>query len=260
MTFGICNLSIVPMRKEPYDRSEMVSQMLFGELLEVLEYNHSWIKIRTIFDNYIGWIDVKQYSLLSEEAYAKINSFPPNVTLDIVEVLENTTFNQLIPVVLGSSLPNLVNNTFYIDDTKYMFNGQVSNNNEKPARNTIIENAMMYLNAPYLWGGRTPFGIDCSGFVQMVYKISGIKLHRDASQQATQGETINFITEAFPGDIVFFDNEDDQIIHVGILIGNNKIIHASGKVRIDMIDHEGIYNVDTKKYTHKLRLVKKIID
>ena len=153
----------------------------------------------------------------------------------------------------------MVNQTFYIGEEKYVFEGQISNNNETPNRKVILENAMMYLNSPYLWGGRSPFGIDCSGFVQMVFKAVGVKLLRDASQQATQGETISFLSEAQQGDIVFFDNEEQQIIHVGILLGNNKIIHASGKVRIDIIDHEGIYNVDTKKYTHKLRLIKKLV-
>ncbi|NTW32657.1 MAG: C40 family peptidase, partial [Bacteroidetes bacterium] len=123
----------------------------------------------------------------------------------------------------------------------------------------IVENAYMYLDAPYLWGGRSPFGIDCSGFVQMVYKLIGIRLPRDASQQASQGTTINFLSEAVPGDIAFFDNEDGIIVHTGIIINNGQIIHASGRVRIDNLDHEGIFQVKTKKYTHKLRLIKRII-
>jgi cell wall-associated NlpC family hydrolase len=117
----------------------------------------------------------------------------------------------------------------------------------------------MYLNAPYLWGGVTPFGIDCSGFTQMVYKLNGYKLKRDASQQATQGEALSFIEESEAGDLAFFDNEEGKIIHVGIIMSDNYIIHASGKVRIDRIDHLGIYNVDTERHTHKLRVIKKIV-
>jgi cell wall-associated NlpC family hydrolase len=123
----------------------------------------------------------------------------------------------------------------------------------------IIENAYMYLHSPYLWGGRTPFGIDCSGFTQMVYKLAGIRLKRDASQQAEQGTLINLIDEARQGDLAFFDNEEGRIIHVGIMLPNNKIIHASGKVRIDSIDHHGIYNLETKKYTHNLRIIKRFV-
>jgi cell wall-associated NlpC family hydrolase len=117
----------------------------------------------------------------------------------------------------------------------------------------------MYLNAPYLWGGKTPFGIDCSGFTQMVYKLNGYHLLRDASQQASQGIPLSFIEESEPGDLAFFDNEEGNIIHVGIMMENNYIIHASGKVRIDRLDHLGIYNADTNRHTHKLRVIKKII-
>jgi len=115
------------------------------------------------------------------------------------------------------------------------------------------------LNAPYLWGGKTPFGIDCSGFTQMVYKLNGYNLLRDASQQATQGIPLSFIEESEPGDLAFFDNNEGLITHVGIIMENNYIIHAHGKVRIDRLDHSGIYNVDKKTHTHKLRVIKKVI-
>jgi cell wall-associated NlpC family hydrolase len=123
----------------------------------------------------------------------------------------------------------------------------------------ILQTAFLYLNAPYLWGGKTPFGIDCSGFTQMVYKLNGYNLFRDASQQALQGEALSFIEESEAGDLAFFDNEDGKIIHVGIMMDNNYIIHASGKVRIDRLDHLGIYNAEINKHTHKLRIIKKIV-
>jgi cell wall-associated NlpC family hydrolase len=118
---------------------------------------------------------------------------------------------------------------------------------------------MTFLNAPYMWGGRSPFGIDCSGFTQAVYKLKRIKLLRDASQQSTLGEPLSFLTEAEPGDLAFFDNEEGLISHVGIITDQQHIIHASGKVRIDRIDHEGIYNDEEKRYTHLLRIIKRII-
>ena len=125
-------------------------------------------------------------------------------------------------------------------------------------KNKFIETALLYLNAPYLWGGRTHFGIDCSGFTQMVYKLNGHKLLRDASQQATQGEPLSFIEESEPGDLAFFDNEEGTITHVGIMMADHHIIHAHGQVRIDHMDHTGIYNAELKKHTHKLRVIKKI--
>ena len=123
----------------------------------------------------------------------------------------------------------------------------------------MIKNAFYFLNSPYLWGGRTPFGIDCSGFVQIAARLSGISLPRDTQEQAEEGEIINLISEAKPGDLAFFDNIDGRIIHVGIILENGQIIHASGKVRIDTIDHQGIFNEESKKYSHQLRVIKRII-
>ena len=129
--------------------------------------------------------------------------------------------------------------------------------NFEQALNNVVENAMFFQHAPYLWGGRTLFGIDCSGFVQIVFKLAGIKLLRDASQQALQGDTVHFLPEVQPGDVAFFDNEEGRIIHVGILLNNKEIIHASGQVRIDLIDDQGIFNVELNRYSHKLRIIKR---
>ena len=126
-------------------------------------------------------------------------------------------------------------------------------------KSKLVETAILYLNTPYLWGGKTPFGIDCSGFVQMVYKLNGFNVLRDASQQASQGEALSFIEESEPGDLAFFDNSEGDIIHVGIIMEDHHIIHAHGKVRVDLLDQSGIYNVDTKTHSHKLRVIKKII-
>ena len=167
----------------------------------------------------------------------------------MVEFIEDTN-NQLHPIILGSSLNGL-------SLLNHSHDGHIVMG-KKPKEN-IIETSFLYLNAPYLWGGKTPFGIDCSGFTQMVYKLNGYKLLRDASQQATQGEALSFIEESEPGDLAFFDNSEGIITHVGIIMKDNYIIHAHGKVRIDRLDHSGIYNVDKKIHTHKLRVIKKII-
>jgi cell wall-associated NlpC family hydrolase len=149
---------------------------------------------------------------------------------------------------------------FSIGEKQYYYQGKVSQSNgDENLRDSIIEAALKYFNAPYLWGGRTPYGIDCSGFTQIVYKLNGIVIPRDASQQVLIGDPLTFVEEAQPGDLAFFDNEDGRITHVGIIWDRHKIIHASGKVRIDNVDHQGIFNVDTKRYTHKLRVIKRII-
>jgi gamma-D-glutamyl-L-lysine dipeptidyl-peptidase len=252
--FGICNLSNIPLRFEPSDKSEIVSQVLFGEHFAVLEVQKQWIKIELQFDNYMGWIDEKQFQYITETDYNQLSTETIVLNLDLVEYI-TTSDNFLMPITLGSSLSFL--NNPEINNKGFLFEG-LKTSGIKP-KSELIKTAFMYLNSPYLWGGKTPFGIDCSGFTQMVYKLNGYKLLRDASQQASQGEALSFIEESEPGDLAFFDNEAGNIIHVGIIMNDNYIIHASGKVRIDRLDHLGIYNAETNRHTHKLRVIKKII-
>ena len=249
MRYGICNLSIVPLRLEPSDKSELVSQLLYGDIFKVLEQRKKWSKIQLSFDEYEGWIDNKQFVEVSQEDFNKLNNEPLKLSSDLVEFVQNEN-DQLFAISIGSSLNGL---------TLLGHNHDGNFVNSIQAKEHLIITAFNFLNTPYLWGGKTPFGIDCSGFTQMVYKLNGYKLFRDASQQATQGEVLSFIEESEPGDLAFFDNDEGQIVHVGIILKDNYIIHSHGKVRIDRLDHTGIYNVDTNKHSHKLRVIKKII-
>ncbi len=249
MQYGICNLSIVPLRDEPRDTSEMVSQVLYGEHFKVLEKRKKWSKIRLSFDKYEGWIDNKQYKDITEDQYKKLDQQDLCLSGDLVEFI-NCEQNQLMPIPLGASLGAL-------ELLQHTFDGHKITVHQPKEK--LIETAFMYLNAPYLWGGKTNFGIDCSGFTQMVYKLNGYKILRDASQQATQGDPLSFIEESEPGDLAFFDNEEGNIIHVGIMMKDNYIIHAHGKVRIDRIDHTGIYNAEKRTHTHNLRVIKRIV-
>ncbi len=252
--FGICNLANIPLRLEPSDRSELVSQVLFGEHFIVLEHTPKWAKIKLDYDGYEGWIDPKQFKEIAEEDYNKLCKDGIILNSDLIEYITSPS-NILIPIPLGASLSFLSYEG--INTEKFTFEG-LRTSGEKPKSN-LLNTAFMYMHAPYLWGGKTPFGIDCSGFTQMVYKLNGYKLFRDASQQANQGEALSFIEESEPGDLAFFDNEEGNIIHVGIIMEDNYIIHASGKVRIDRLDHLGIYNAELNRHTHKLRVIKKII-
>jgi hypothetical protein len=249
MQYGICNLSIVPLRFEASDKSELVSQVLYGEWFKVIEKRKHWSKIRLAFDTYEGWIDNKQYLSIEAEDYNQLNAQKPRLSTDLVEFVQDEK-EQLYPIQLGASLNGL-------SLLKHSFDGNLTEGAN--LKSNIIQTAFLYLNSPYLWGGKTPFGIDCSGFTQMVYKLNGYKLLRDASQQATQGDALSFIEESEPGDLAFFDNAEGNIIHVGIIMKDNYIIHAHGKVRIDRLDHSGIYNVDRNVHTHKLRVIKKIV-
>jgi len=252
--FAICNLAIIPLRAEPSDRSEIVSQVLFGEHFEILEKQNQWAKIKLQYDDYEGWVDSKQYQPISEKSFLSLSKDAIILNSDLVEYVTSPA-NLLLPIPLGASLSFL--NHSEINTDNFEFEG-MKISGVKPKAN-LIASAYMYLNAPYLWGGKTPFGIDCSGLTQMVYKLNGYKLLRDASQQSTQGEALSFIEESEPGDLAFFDNEEGKIIHVGIMMENNYIIHASGKVRIDRLDHLGIYNAEQNRHTHRLRVIKKII-
>ncbi len=249
MRYGICHLSIVPMRAEPSDRSELVNQVLYGEHFKVVELRKEWSKIKLSHDKYEGWIDNKQYVEITEDQYAFAKAKPLKLSTDPVQFI-TTVHDELLTIVLGSSVEN-------IDLLNASFEGSCQNGtNEKQ---NLIQTSLLYMKSPYLWGGRTTFGIDCSGFTQMVYRLNGYFLKRDASQQASQGEALSFIEESEPGDLAFFDNADGIITHVGIIMEDNHIIHAHGEVRIDRLDHSGIYNPHTRSHTHKLRVIKKII-
>lgn len=249
MQYGICNLGIVPIRLEPTDTSEMVTQALYGDFFKVLEQRKKWSRIRFAFDNYEGWIDNKQYLEIEESDYNTLNQSEINLSKDLIEFVSDSS-NNLYPIPAGSDLNGL-------DLLNHQFDGIAIRSKSK--KENIIKSSFLYLNSPYLWGGKTPFGIDCSGFTQMVYKLNGYKLSRDASLQAMQGEALSFIEESEPGDLAFFDNAEGNITHVGIIMEDNYIIHAHGKVRIDRLDHSGIYNIDRNIHTHKLRVIKKIV-
>lgn len=253
MQYGISNLSIVPMRNEAADQAEMVNQILFGEHFKVLEVRKKWSRIRLAHDSYEGWICNKQWIEIEDDIYKQLDKDVSTITTDILDIISK---DHQQPIVIGSILPSYKSGHAIINNEMYQFDGLTTPGYAKKEK--LVESALMYLNAPYLWGGRSPLGIDCSGFTQMVYRLQGIDLPRDAYQQAEAGTTLSFVEESEPGDLAFFDNSEGEIIHVGIIMENNHIIHASGKVRIDRIDQQGIFNQELGTHTHKLRLIKSI--
>lgn len=257
MTHGIATISVIPLRKEPSHRSEQVSQLLFGETYEVLEKKRSkWILVRCNYDNYEGWMDEASFHALTEKEFTQLAEQPKAVAIDVVSTA--TSDKQSIPILCGSDLPFYDGLNFRLHKEKFIYNGQAIQDGQQSAV-AIEKIALRFLNAPYLWGGRSPFGIDCSGFTQVVFKCLFTPLLRDAYQQAEQGVVVNFVQEALPGDLAFFVNEEERITHVGIVLKDQQIIHASGKVRIDRLDHFGIFNTDKKKYSHKLKIIKRVL-
>ncbi len=258
MSYGIAFLSIIPVRDNPSDLAEQTTQLLFGETYRVLTKKKKWIEIIIDHDQYSGWISAKQHKEISQEESKAINEANCWRTIELVYPLAGK--NEHIPITLGSRLFNYDGLQLKFRKERWTYNGQAVEMNEDPIKvKVLIKAAMRYLNAPYQWGGRSPLGIDCSGFIQNIFLCFNKYLPRDASQQASVGQVVHLSAEAKAGDLAFFDNEEGNITHVGLIIENDKIIHASGKVRIDHFDHYGIYNLDIKKYSHKLRVIKRLI-
>ena len=255
MTKGICVLSIIPVYISPSHRSEMVTQLLFGEQYTILEEIKDWIKIINKYDNYEGWIPQNQFTGSDKSYDEAVHCFSKEIFSFAV-----TDDDEKIIIPAAGILPLNAEGVIQIAGKTFRFDaGYFNPEKQKYNKEDIVKNAEEFLGCPYLWGGKTFMGIDCSGLVQNAFRMSGIFLPRDSGEQALMGETVSHVKESGQGDIAFFDNEDGLITHTGIIIENQQIIHSSGCVKIDFLDQQGIFNKPTQKYTHKLRAIKKIL-
>ncbi len=254
MEFAIVAVPCAPVRRKPRHQAEMTNQLLFGDTVLVLKSKKSfWFKVRSLTDHYEGWITANMLKPVSEKT-ARL--FVPHVTADALTTI--TINGQAMQVPMGAALHNYSAGQAIIDELAVEVTGNVHNREETARDPEHLQNiALRWLNAPYLWGGRTILGVDCSGFVQVTYKMLGVDLPRDAWQQAQVGSSVAKLKNSQPGDLAFFDDKD-EIVHVGILLGNDRIIHSSGKVRIDTIDKKGIVHSETGKRTHSLQLIKRL--
>lgn len=262
--YGICAIAQAPVRETISHSSEMRSELLFGDLIEISEKYQHWFKIVSLYDNYEGWVDEKQIQILNEEEFqTHKNDKSFILSADWMSEVERAADHAVFRIGMGCRLPLYKDGKFQLGSKTYSCRAHVwdplSETEPETKRKQIVERAVSMLNTPYLWGGRSAWANDCSGFTQLIFKTCGIRLLRDASQQATEGTLINLLEEAQAGDLLFFDNENEQIVHVGIYNGNGHIIHNSGQVRIDPVDHQGIFKQENSNYSHHLRLIKRYL-
>ncbi len=257
MSYAICQVSLAPLRSHPAEKSEMVSQLLFGETVSVHATKDNWVHVTCTWDGVSGWADLKQIKRISDEEFNEY-SLEQAMSLSLVEGL--MAADHFIPLTLGAVLPGYDGLRCRLGNQSFQFSGSVITPNNTPiAGEWIVKIARRYLHAPYMWGGRSPFGIDAAGLVQMVFKMAGMQLLREPMHQVTQGRSVDFTEQCQAGDLAFFDNGKGDISHVGIVLPGCHLIHASGKVRIDKLDHFGLFNPELNRYTHQLRIIKRLI-
>nr|WP_255749424.1 C40 family peptidase [Pontibacter liquoris] len=244
------------MRAETSDRAEIVTQMLFGECYQVVSRQDNWVCIELASDGYRGWIDWKQHNPVSEAYYQAWKAAAHPRVADLMQFVHKGEVR--IPVALGAYLPFFDGTQGRVGEEVFSYQGLAFNPASGIVAEKVVEVAHNFLKAPYLWGGKSVFGIDCSGLVQQVYGLFGYQLPRDAWQQVEHGQEVHFVTQTQPGDLAYFANTEGRITHVGLMLEGQQIMHAHGEVRIDTLDHQGIYNNDFQRYTHNLRLIKRI--
>ncbi|MDQ1150442.1 C40 family peptidase [Sphingobacterium zeae] len=255
MKYGICTLALVPLRLEQAHRSEMVSQVLFGELFEIVDEQADWTSIRLLETDYLGWIQNGQFQQLTDlDRQHYLNGEPTIVGREGGVLFNDTTQLQLCH---GTKLYLNAGNRINLPLLDLTYQGSINLFSKELVESELQQLALSYKDVPYLWGGRSEWGIDCSGFSQLIYRCFDLSLPRDAYQQAEIGQTVDFVSEIQVGDLAFFDNAQGRITHVGIMLDRDTIIHASAKVRVDRMDSAGIFNAELNCYTHKLRIVKR---
>ncbi len=255
MEFGIINVAAAPVRKKADHRSEMVNQLLFGEAVRVVKTKGKlWLKIKSLHDGYDGWLT---RSLLEEADEITAGQPTPFIVADLFAAIG--TGDKRLTISAGSGFHKYKEGMVALAGVNYTIDGAVENaGNPDSLSDKISAMTLPWMNVPYMWGGRTPMGIDCSGFTQVIFKQLGINLPRDAWQQAIAGMAVDNLTEAIPGDLVFFGRKD-RITHVGILVGDQKIIHASGRVKIDSIEKKGVRDSVTGKLLLRIKAIRRFL-
>ncbi len=258
MDYAFCFLPVIPVRRSPEDGAEMTTELLFGDACRVYEHDRTWAHVRNKADGYEGWVTTKMLTPVDEEEYAAYDPLAqPVVAAYYAEAVDEAAGRHLL-LTGGSQLPGYrPDGSFRVGASRYrLLDPRVAA--VAPVAESVMDTASRFLGCPYLWGGKDAMGIDCSGLTQVVFRIHGIPLRRNACQQAEQGVLVPFLQDARPGDLAFFDHGDGSISHVGFVAGGGRVLHASGNVHFDLLDSEGIYSVERGFRTHHLRFIKRM--
>lgn len=263
---GIVLHSVVPVRAEAREGAEQNTQMLFGELCEIINpasetTNERWRHVRLDADGQEGWVDAKMVTPMEDKEYHAYKKAYKKAALVAFPMAYAVSENngQTVPLTAGTGLTNykegrfeVLGVGFHIDPTMVITKPLELN------ENNLLQTVRFFLNVPYLWGGKNALGMDCSGFTQIIMSLFGKHLLRNASEQDTQGQPIGELSEAKAGDLVFFDHQDGKISHVGIVIDPERVIHCSGRVKVEKLDETGIYSAEQNQYTHHLVCIKRL--
>ena len=259
---------VTPVREEPSHAAEQATQLLFGEVCEVMDRRSSWTKIRSTMDGQVGWVVSKMMTPISHEEVERYQQADAmGVVATPMAVATDTRTGEQMMLTIGTRLPYYKKGTFEVLGKRYKINPrcvyEVKGDRLEVKGEDVVRVAQSLLNVPYLWGGKNMMGYDCSGFTQTVYSVFGINLLRNAREQVTQGQVVSSLAEAQPGDLVFFDHSDrnpeaTKITHVGMLISPTEVIHCAGYVHVDKIDEMGI-RLANGKLSHHLVQIKRYL-
>ena len=260
--FAVCRLAVVPVRRFADMVSEMTTQLRFGEGVEILQQAYGMWQIRVCHDDYEGWVDARQFTPHQSERppqatvlSSELSGWAYRIDPDLQD-MENGRVRCLLPQ--GTPLPKYADGCFWIGPDSWHWPGAVHCVPSTPSWEELLAEAMWYRNAPYFWGGRTIWGIDCSGLVQSLLQHQGVQMSRDCLTQVDEGAAVSCLRGAMPGDLAFFDGTRDGGRHVGFVLENGEVLHASGFVRVDILTDRGIVVKETGHLSHHLRSLRRV--